>query len=96
LENAYFVVFFRWQQRYRGLRMARRSCSRLAAVRASEDVQRMLAFHHVPLSYDGPTAIEITRKHAEILSPSLFHYSNPISVLSRSLSRPEPLSDKIE
>jgi hypothetical protein len=80
LENAYFVVFFRWQQRYRGLRMARRSSSRLAAVRASEDVQRMLAFHHVPLSYDGPTAIEITRKHTEssarpcsiIPTPSVF------------------------
>jgi hypothetical protein len=42
----------------------------------------MLAFHHVPLSYNGPTAIEITQKHAEILSPSMFHYSNPISVLS--------------
>jgi hypothetical protein len=26
----------------------------------------------------------------------MFHYSNPISVLSWSLSRPEPLSDKIE
>jgi alanine-glyoxylate transaminase/(R)-3-amino-2-methylpropionate-pyruvate transaminase len=70
--------------------MARRSLSRLAtAVRAPADVPRMPAFDHVPLPYDGPSAVEIARKRAEFLSPSLFHfYSNPVSVLlSRSLSR---------
>jgi hypothetical protein len=70
-----------------GARMARRSFSRLAAaVRAPADVPRMPAFDHVPLPYDGPTAVEIARKRAEFLSPSLFHfYSKPVSVLiSRS------------
>jgi alanine-glyoxylate transaminase/(R)-3-amino-2-methylpropionate-pyruvate transaminase len=72
-----------------GARMARRSFSRLAAaVRVPADVPRMPAFDHVPLPYDGPTAVEIARKRAEFLSPSLFHfYSKPVSVLLfRSLS----------
>uniref|UniRef100_A0ACD5WXX4 Uncharacterized protein n=2 Tax=Avena sativa TaxID=4498 RepID=A0ACD5WXX4_AVESA len=66
-----------------GARMARRSFSRLAtAVRAPADVPRMPAFDHVPLPYDGPSAVEIARKRAEFLSPSLFHfYSNPLNIV---------------
>ncbi|XBH56241.1 hypothetical protein VPH35_078128 [Triticum aestivum] len=58
---------------------ARRSFSRLAAaVRTPVEVPRMPAFDHVPLPYDGPSAVEIARKRAEYLSPSLFHfYSKP-------------------
>jgi len=63
--------------------MARRSYSRLAAaVRTPADVPRMPAFDHVPLPYDGPTAVEIARKRAEFLSPSLFHfYSKPLNIV---------------
>ena len=75
---------------------ARRSFSRLAAaVRTPVDVPRMPAFDHVPLPYDGPSAVEIARKRAEFLSPSLFHfYSKPVSVLSRSISLLKP-SNKV-
>ncbi|XBI71456.1 hypothetical protein VPH35_065677 [Triticum aestivum] len=62
---------------------ARRSFSRLAAaVRTPVDVPRMPAFDHVPLPYDGPSAVEIARKRAEFLSPSLFHfYSKPLNIV---------------
>lgn len=61
----------------------RRSFSRLAAaVRTPVDVPRMPAFDHVPLPYHGPTAVEIARKRAEFLSPSLFHfYSKPLNIV---------------
>lgn len=49
------------------------------AAAAAAAVPRMPAFDHVPLPYDGPSAAEITRKRAEYLSPSLFHfYSKPV------------------
>uniref|UniRef100_A0A453I4M0 alanine--glyoxylate transaminase n=1 Tax=Aegilops tauschii subsp. strangulata TaxID=200361 RepID=A0A453I4M0_AEGTS len=62
---------------------ARRSFSRLAAaVRTPVEVPRMPAFDHVPLPYDGPSAVEIARKRAEYLSPSLFHfYSKPLNIV---------------
>jgi len=62
---------------------ARRSLSRLAAaVRSPVEVPRMPAFDHVPLPYDGPSAVEIARKRAEFLSPSLFHfYSKPLNIV---------------
>lgn len=42
----------------------------------------MPAFDHVPLPYDGPSAVEIARKRAEFLSPSLFHfYSKPLNIV---------------